>query len=99
MTSLSQWFFGHLYVDTNKFLDEISVPSGSQQCAINNQSKETKTVDSTGLTPTSNGKKNLDDGRHGKLIDRKDHHQRWSTGNNSHSQAAVTLQNEGRVSH
>ena len=87
------------FVRRYKFRDKISVPSESQQCAINNQSKETKTVDSIGLTPTSNGKKNLDDGRHGKLIDRKDHHQRWSTGNNSHSQAAVTLQNEGKVSH
>ena len=75
MASLSQWFFGHLYVYTNKFRDEISALNGSQQCAIKNQSKETRTFDSTGLTLNSNGKKNLDDGHNEKLMGRNDHHQ------------------------
>lgn len=49
--------YDDLYVDKNKFRDEISVVSGPQQCAINNQSKETGTSHSIGLKLISNGEK------------------------------------------
>ena len=102
MASLSQWFYGHLYVATSKFRDEILQVGGPQQCTINNHLKETGTFDSNGLTlltVISNRKKNFGDTHHGKLMDRKDHHhQGWPTGNNLHFQATVILQNnEGKV--
>lgn len=99
MASLSQWFYGHLYVAISKFRDEILQAGGPQQCTINNHPKETGTTDSNDLTLISNRKKNFDDTHHGKLMDRKHHHhQGWSTGNNLHFQATVILQNnEGKV--